>query len=322
MKDLDRRSFIKTAAVGISAAALGTGKLKAADKTLSDDRIGILADTTVCAGCRHCEMACHNAHFSPALKPEDFSDRTVFRQYRRPDDKALTVVNEFPNEDNPLLPVYVKLQCMHCEKPACVSACIVGAITKSEDGSVQWNDSKCIGCRYCMVACQFQIPAYEWDKSIDPDIIKCDLCKDRRSKGLLPACVEICPNEALLFGRRSDVLEEAKKRLKRFPERYIDRIYGEHEIGGTTWIYISGKNFDEMKFPPLAKEPAPGTSEAIQHGIFAYFVPPVTLFAVLGTLMWVTKWSKGNGSAEINKPENNNKENNKQEIKNENKLTK
>ncbi|KXK44523.1 MAG: 4Fe-4S ferredoxin iron-sulfur binding domain protein [Chlorobi bacterium OLB5] len=105
-------------------------KTKAAGKTLSEDRIGILVDTTVCAGCLHCEMACHNAHFSPSLSTNDFSDPAVFRNYRRPDDKALTVVNEFPNQKNPLLPVYVKIQCMHCEKPACVSACIVGAIKK------------------------------------------------------------------------------------------------------------------------------------------------------------------------------------------------
>lgn len=304
MKDLDRRSFIKTAAIGISAAAIGNRKTKAAGKTLSVDRIGILVDTTVCAGCLHCEMACHNAHFSPSLSTNDFSDPAVFRNYRRPDDKALTVVNEFPNQKNPLLPVYVKIQCMHCEKPACVSACIVGAIKKKEDGSVQWNSDKCIGCRYCMVACQFQMPAYEWEKTIEPDIVKCDLCPERRSKGLLPACVEICPNEALLFGKRSDVLNEAKKRIKRFPERYIDHIYGEHEIGGTSWIYISGKDFGEMKFPVLENEPAPGTSEAIQHGIFAYFVPPVTLFAVLGTLMWVTKWSSGSAKKEDNKSEN------------------
>lgn len=147
-----------------------------------------------------------------------------------------------------------------------------------------------------MVACQFQMPAYEWDKSIEPDIVKCDLCPERRAKGLLPACVEICPNEALLFGKRSEVLNEAKKRIKRFPERYINYIYGEHEIGGTTWMYISGNRFESMKFPMLDKEPAPGTSEAIQHGIFAYFIPPVTLFAVLGTLMWVTKWSNGNSN--------------------------
>jgi Fe-S-cluster-containing dehydrogenase component len=212
----------------------------------------------------------------------------------------LTVVNQFENEKNPLLPVFVKIQCMHCEKPACVSACIVGALTKLADGSVVWDDSKCIGCRYCMVACQFQIPTFDYDKAIDPHIWKCDLCRDKRIEDKLPACVEICPNEALIFGKRSDVIDIAKKRIKRKPDVYVEHIYGEHEIGGTSWMYIAGKSFDKLKMPPLGKETAPGISEAIQHGIFSYFVPPVALFALLGTLMWVNKHKKNESPGEDN----------------------
>jgi formate dehydrogenase iron-sulfur subunit len=298
MKNLNRRNFLKTAAVGASALTLGSASVKASDKTLSDDRVGILVDTDVCVGCRHCEWACRTAHNLPTPDLDNYSDNSIYKEYRRPDNNSLTVVNEFENNKNPLLPVYVKTQCMHCEKPACVSACIVGALTKNEDGSVTWDDDKCIGCRYCMVACQFQIPTYDWQKSIDPHIWKCDLCYERRNKGELPACVNICPNEALLFGKRSDVLKIAKNRIKRKPDTYINHIYGEHEIGGTSWMYISGKNFDELKMPRLGTNTAPGISEAIQHGIFAYFVPPVTLFALLGTMMWVTKWKKGNGNGE------------------------
>lgn len=292
MKNLSRRNFIKTAAIGASVAALGTTAVKAADKTLTEDRIGILVDTDVCVGCRHCEWACREAHNLPADDLEKYSDNSVFKQYRRPDSKTLTVVNEFENKKNPLLPIYVKVQCMHCEKPACVSACIVGALTKREDGSVVWDDTKCIGCRYCMVACQFQIPTYDYDKSIDPHIWKCDLCSERRAEGKLPACVDICPNEALIFGKRSEVLRIAKSRIKRKPDVYIEHIYGESEVGGTSWMYIAGRNFEELKMPPLGSATAPGISEAIQHGIFAYFVPPVTLYALLGALMWITRKNK------------------------------
>ena len=298
MKNLNRRNFLKTAALCASAVTLGASGVKAADKTLSDDRIGILVDTDVCVGCRHCEWACRTAHNLPSGDLEDYSDNSIFEKYRRPDKTSLTVVNKFPNDKNPLLPVFVKTQCMHCEQPACVSACIVGALKKNEDGSVTWDNDKCIGCRYCMVACQFQIPTYDWDKSIDPRIWKCDLCQDRRSKNKLPACVEICPTEALLFGKRSEILREAKTRIKRKPDTYIEHIYGEHEIGGTSWMYIAGKSFDELKMPPLGTNPAPGITEAIQHGIFAYFVPPVTLFALLGAMMWVTKWRTGNNNEE------------------------
>jgi formate dehydrogenase iron-sulfur subunit len=300
MKNLNRRKFLKTAALGVSISTLGVSTVKGADKTLSEDRLGVLVDTTVCIGCRRCEWACRTAHSLPAGDLNSYSNIDVFKEFRRTDSKSLTVVNEFQNEKDPLLPIHVKVQCMHCERPACVSACIVGAFTKLEDGSVVWDDSKCIGCRYCIVACQFQIPTFDYDKSIDPHIRKCDLCYDRRKEGKLPACVEICPNEALVFGKRSDILKIAKDRIKRKPEVYIKHIYGEYEIGGTSWMYIASKNFDELKMPNLSDKPAPGISESIQHGIFAYFVPPVTLYALLGLIMWVTKRGKTGEIAENN----------------------
>ncbi len=292
MKNLDRRSFLKVAAAGISITTLGTSPAISAETKLDENRLGVLVDTAVCVGCRLCEWACRTTHNLPAGSLESYADDSVFKEFRRPDKTALTVVNEFENEKNPLLPVHVKTQCMHCEKPACVSACIVGALTKKQDGSVVWDGDKCIGCRYCMVACQFQIPTYDYDVSIDPKIRKCDFCESRRQEGLLPACVNICPNEALIFGKRCEVLKIAKERIKRKPEIYVNHIYGEHEIGGTSWMYIASKDFDKLKMATLGDNPAPGISEAIQHGIFAYFVPPVTLYTLLGTFMWVLKKRK------------------------------
>lgn len=292
MKNLNRRDFFKSAAAGVSMVTIGAASAKGAEKRLSEDRVGVLVDTDVCVGCRHCEWACRTAHDLPASDLDNYSDKAVFREYRRPDAGALTVVNEFENEKNPLLPVHVKIQCMHCDHPACVSACIVGAFTKREDGGVTWDSDKCIGCRYCMVACPFQIPTYDYDKAIQPMIRKCDLCNDRREKGQLPACVSICPNEALIFGKRVDLLRIAKNRIKRKSDVYINHVYGENEVGGTSWMYIAGKDFNKLKMPPLALNPAPGISESIQHGIFAYFVPPVTLYALLGLMMWVTKRRK------------------------------
>ena len=295
---MNRRNFLKTTALGLSASALATSTVKAADKTLSGDRFGILVDTAECVGCRNCEWACRKAHNLPSGDLESYANKEIFKNYRRTDNKSLTIVNRFDNEKNALLPIYVKNQCMHCERPACVSACIVGAFKKLDDGSVIWDNDKCIGCRYCMVACQFQIPTYDYDKAIDPKIRKCDLCYERRKNGQLPACVEICPNEALIFGKRSEVLKIAKDRIKRKPD-YIKHIYGEYGLGGTSWIYIATKDFNELKMPPLGNTPAPGISESIQHGIFAYFVPPVTLYAMLGLIMWITKSGKSH-TQEIN----------------------
>ena len=138
---------------------------------------------------------------------------------------------------------------------------------------------------------------------------------ERRKDGQLPACVNICPNEALLFGTRSEILRIAKHRIKRKSDVYIDHIYGELEIGGTSWMYIASKKFDQLKMPPLGNNIAPGISEAIQHGIFAYFVPPVTLYALLGTLMWVTK--RRNEESQKEQIENSNTENHEEVIENE-----
>jgi Fe-S-cluster-containing dehydrogenase component len=291
MEKLTRRTFLKsTLAIGAGFAGLPASRAQAGPRNiLSPDRMGVLVDTTVCIGCRSCEWACKKAHDLPTPPLEAYEDRSVFARMRRPDDKALTVVNRYGNPKNPELPTWVKVQCMHCDQPACVSACIVGALSQEEDGAVIWDTAKCIGCRYCMIACPFQIPAFEYHKALDPKIRKCDFCFERRKIGRLPACVEICPMEVMAFGPREELLRMARDRVKRFAQRYVDHVYGEREIGGTAWLYLAGRQFQDLQFPKLGGNPAPGVSESIQHGVFAYFVPPVSLYALLGVLMWISK---------------------------------
>jgi Fe-S-cluster-containing dehydrogenase component len=297
MKAQNRRTFLKTAAaVGTAAAGISTSTAVAAPKNvLSPDRMGVLVDTTVCVGCRNCEWACKTAHELPTEPLTAYADRSVFNEMRRPDSGALTVVNEYQNPKNVDLPYNVKVQCMHCDHPACVSACIVGAFSKEENGSVVWDTDKCIGCRYCMAACPFQIPAFEYEKALDPQILKCDFCFTRTAEGKLPACVEICPVEALTYGPRTDLVRIARERVKANPNRYVNHVYGEYEVGGTSWMYLGGRDFVDLKFPKFGDAPAPGVSEAIQHGIFAYFMPPVALYAILGAIMWMTKTHKEEG---------------------------
>lgn len=294
MSGKSRRDFLKTSAlIGVGITGLSTSTAKAGPKNvLSEDRMGVLVDTTVCIGCRNCEWACKDAHGLPAGDIESYKNRKVFDEKRRPDEKALTVVNEYSPGKNSSLPVDVKVQCMHCDHPACVSACIVGAFSKHENGSVTWDTDKCIGCRYCMVACPFQVPAFEYDKALNPHIMKCDFCFERTKEGKLPACVEICPVEALTYGTRTELIKVARERIKRDPDRYVNHIFGEYEVGGTSWMYLANKDFAELDFPKLGQNPAPGVSEAIQHGIFSYFVPPVSLYALLGGIMWITKRRK------------------------------
>ena len=302
MSQQSRRGFLKTAAsiaaTGVGLSALSPTELKAKPEyNLSEDRMGVLVDTTVCIGCRRCEWACKKAHDLPAGNIEDYSDESVFENMRRPGNDGYTRVNRYDNPQNPNVPVNVKVQCMHCDHPGCVSACIVGAFSKLENGSVIWDTNKCIGCRYCMVACPFQIPTFEYEKAIQPHINKCDFCYQRTAKGLLPACVEICPVEAITYGKRRDLINVAEKRMELYPDRYHNKIYGHTEVGGTSWMYLANQNFENLDFPKLGNNPAPGVSESIQHGIFAYFVPPIALYALLGGIMWVSK-NRGNKKEE------------------------
>ncbi|MCP5061476.1 MAG: 4Fe-4S dicluster domain-containing protein [Ignavibacteriae bacterium] len=288
----NRRDFLKTiASIGASAGAITTltpKETKAGPTNIcSENRMGVLVDATLCIGCRKCEWACQGAHDMEQKDVAEYQYDDVFEKLRRPDYQNLTIVNKYDSEL--LGSETMKLQCMHCDHPACVSACIVGALSKQENGSVIWDTDACIGCRYCMIACPFQVPAFEYHKALDPKIVKCDFCYDRTTKGKLPACVEVCPVEALTYGKREDLLIEAKKRIKNDPDKYYDHVYGEHEVGGTSWLYLSDQDLSGKVFPKLGNDPAPGVSESIQHGLFAYFVPPLAIYALLGGVMWLSK---------------------------------
>jgi ferredoxin len=139
---------------------------------------------------------------------------------------------------------------MHCFEPACASACLVAAFRKTPQGPVVYDESVCIGCRYCMIACPFGLPAYTYDNPTSPVVRKCTMCFERIAReGGRPACAEICPVEAITFGRRSELLEIARERIARDPDRYVDHVYGEREAGGTCWLYISGVPFEQVGFP-------------------------------------------------------------------------
>ncbi|WP_027178264.1 sulfate respiration complex iron-sulfur protein HmcB [Maridesulfovibrio bastinii] len=203
---------------------------------------GVLFDETRCIGCRKCEAACNKVNDLPAPEKK-FDDLSVLDTKRRTDSKTFTVVNKYEIEGKGS--VFRKNQCNHCLEPACASACFVKALTKSPSGAVVYDASVCVGCRYCMVACPFEIPTYEYDEPLTPRVRKCTMCAPRLAEGKLPGCVEACPKEALTFGTRDELIKIARQRIERYPDRYLDHIYGEHEMGGTSWMYISGDPFSK-----------------------------------------------------------------------------
>jgi Fe-S-cluster-containing dehydrogenase component len=222
-----------------------------------------------------------------------FDEPRVLATMRRPDDGAYTVVNRHEtgrvDEHGRLLPTYVKVQCMHCQDPACVSACPTGALTKHESGAVRYDVSRCIGCRYCMLACPFQIPAYEYHEAVTPRVRKCTFCLDRVAEDRVqPACASICPEEAIMFGRRSDVIAEAHRRIEADPARYERRVYGETEVGGTCWLYLSGVPFEQLGFQDLPDRPMARTTEALQASLFSYLWSPIVLFGALAGIRAAT----------------------------------
>ena len=289
--NISRRHFLGVAGAMISSAAAGNSKnaWAARQPKAPPNPYGCVVDLTACVGCRTCEQACNRVNDLPPPK-ERLDDRTVLDQKRRPDTGAFTVINRYYSgrldAQNQLVPTYVKVQCMHCQDPACASACITGALSKKDNGAVHYDKSRCVGCRYCLVACPFQIPAYEYFDPLTPRVRKCTFCYDRIGQDGKPGCAAACPMEAITFGHRQILLEVARRKITDNPRRYLNKIYGESEVGGTSWMYISGDPFEKLGFLSLPHYSMPHLTETIQHSLFAYMWAPVTLFAILAGAMW------------------------------------
>jgi len=236
---LGRRGFFKVAAVTAGAAGVSAASATDAGAQRGGDGPGVLVDTTRCVGCRACEAACSEVNHLPPPAEGD----AVMDAPRETAPDVFTVVNRA--EKAPGVQRFAKRQCLHCLSPGCASACPVRAMDKLPSGPVVYDPSKCMGCRYCMIACPFEIPKYEYS-SIAPRVRKCSFCAPRQAAGLPPACTEVCPSGALTFGKRGELLEAAKSRIYTNPDRYVHHVYGEHEAGGTSWLYISDIPFEKL----------------------------------------------------------------------------
>ena len=260
-KLINRRGFLRGSLVASAAATVSLAKkTEAATFEGYPDAMGVLVDLSRCVGCRSCEAACNKEQNLPAPE-KPFNDFSVFDemhhgQKRRTDETRYTIVNRYdiPGREHPL---FRKIQCNHCLEPACLTSCFVNAYTKTPEGAVIYDSTVCVGCRTCMVACPFYIPTFRYSSAFKPRIMKCVFCYDTRlTKGLPPACVEACPQEALTFGRRTDLVAAGKQRIRENPGTYVDHLYGEHEAGGTSWMYLSPAPFEQVGIDTtVPKEP-------------------------------------------------------------------
>jgi formate dehydrogenase iron-sulfur subunit len=259
MMEVDRRTFLRLAGATVGVLVLPSGVALAAPlpRSLEGEGKGMLVDLTRCVGCGWCQRACREwNHLAGKAKYPDGVSAALTA-----DTWTAAQYHQFEVDGRPYR-VFVKRQCMHCLHPACVSACPVGALRRTEGGAVVYDASRCIGCRYCMVACPFGVPKFRWEEAL-PTICKCTFCADRQEQGLAPACSSACPTGTLTFGDRQALIAEAEARIVAEPDKYVAYIYGREEVGGTSWIYLSPVPFEELGFPAMEPEAVTGLSEAV-----------------------------------------------------------
>lgn len=287
MKAIDRRRFLAVSGVAAGSALvpLTVSAGEGAAVPTYDDAIAVLYDATRCIGCRSCMRACREAH---KLPPEEGEiDGEAYDMPSRLSANTWTVIQAYRGEDEPddddSVWSFFKRSCMHCNVPACVSACPVAALRKTDEGAVVYDESRCIGCRYCLLACPYHVPRYEWVDRV-PRVRKCDWKR---------ACVKVCPAGALTEGPRREMIAEAKRRIEREPDRYVDHVYGEHEAGGASYLVLAGVEHRKLALPVLGPEVRSSISDPIMKGLPGWIVG-MGLF--LGGLYQVGRWQERHGS--------------------------
>lgn len=248
----------------------------------AETAIGMLYDTTLCIGCKACVVACSEAN---GLEPDTAAANGLWQMPEDLNAKTKNIIKLY-RDDEVGVTSFVKRQCMHCVDPACVTGCPFTALTKDEEsGIVKWNASQCIGCRYCEVACPFEVPKFEWE-NFNPKIVKCELCAHRLDEKGEPACTEVCPTNAVIFGERADLLALAKERIKETPGRYIDHVYGEHEAGGTQVLYLSHVPFEKIGLPTLSATSLGWYGTWVHSILYKWLMIPL---AIYGVFTWVMR---------------------------------
>jgi Fe-S-cluster-containing dehydrogenase component len=328
---MKRRDFIKATLAGTALTVSGGAStaahaLQREARTISPDAMGMLYDSTLCVGCKACMSACKEAnHLPPEPLPEHIGQDILYDEPLDLSAKTFNIIKAYTDGNATVKDreqdgfAFVKRQCLHCVDPSCVSACPVSAMQKDPVTGVVTNDpGRCIGCRYCVLACPFQVPKYEYDKALGK-IRKCELCKDRLAEGKMTACADVCPTGATLFGKVFDLKAEARRRLDAkpgskmvFPRGWLGKndrapheavlaaykpeLYGDKQLGGTQVTYLAAVDFGKLGFPTNVPDVGyPTYSEGVQHTLYKGMILPL---AVLGGLIVLAKRNVGGSNNE------------------------
>ncbi len=266
MKNFDRRKFLKATGaltVGGLLPAKPTAARDTPDSAGFDDTIAVIYDATRCIGCRSCVRACQSANNLPAAQHQ-YKD-VDFNMPEKLSENNWTVI-QVCGKKNGAGPTddwsFIKKNCMHCNEPACASACPVAALRKTKDGTVIYEESRCIGCRYCLLACPYHVPQYQW-KDRMPRVRKCNWCRQ---------CVDACPVGALVQGKRKDMIVEAHRRIDAEPGRYINRVYGENEAGGACQLILADMEHTKLGLPNLSSAARSSYADKIMKGLPGWII--------------------------------------------------
>jgi len=297
MDPIRRRTVLKVLAGGAAGAAV-LGPTRAAAAPAYPEAVGLLYDSTRCIGCRACVTWCKRANELP-----DDEMEINGAPYNAPVDLSATTKNIIRLAQDGDRTAFVKAGCMHCLEPACVNACMIGALKKNPTtGVVGYDVSLCVGCRYCEVVCPFNVPKFVWHSALGARIVKCELCR-HLPEG--PACARVCPRAAIVTGKVAELKADARRRIAQSPAAYYPEVYGERDAGGTQVLYLAPAAMSphQLGLPDVGDTPVPTLSHAIHGGIYKAGIVPAVLYAAFAYTTWSNRRKGAQAGEEPGKKE-------------------